>query len=76
MGRPEQVGDKEILRLFIETPRPVLGTGEVAELTGYETQHASRRLEKLERRGYLRSHKVGRVKVWWITYDGRDFVDA
>lgn len=74
MPRQREVSDEGLLRFFIESPYPVLGTGEVAKKAGYENQHATRRLNELKERGYLKNHKVGRVLVWWITYDGREFV--
>jgi len=73
MGRPKEWEDEDLLLLFIDADRPVLGTADVAEATGYKPQHAGRRLEDLRKRGLVDSHKVGQVLVWWITFEGRQF---
>jgi len=75
MPRSKDWEDEDILELFRDADRPILGTGEVAESTGYETQHASRRLQDLKNRDLLDSHKVGQSIVWWITFEGRQYAE-
>lgn len=74
-GREETVNDSEILQLFLETDDPVLFTGEVADEIGFSNQGALPRLHDLEDRGLLNSKDGGRSIVWWITEDGKEFLE-
>ncbi len=75
-GRDETVDDSEILRLFEEAEDPFLFTGEVAEEIGFSNQGALPRLKKLEEREHLQSKRGGKVLAWWLTDEGRRYLDG
>ena len=73
-GREESVDDMDILQVFVESDDPVLFTGEVADEIGFSNQGTLPRLRKLADKGYL-NHKIGgKVPVWWITEEGRQYL--
>lgn len=73
-GREETVDDREILQIFVKADDPVLFTGEVAEELGFSNQGTLPRLRKLENKGLLESKKGGKIPVWWLTEQGRDYL--
>lgn len=75
-GRKNQIADKEILMRFVVSPEPVLVASEVAEEIDMTRQGTAARLEKLEDRGLIKSAKKASSRVWWITPEGREFLDS
>lgn len=73
-GREETVDDSEILRIFLESDDPALFTGEVADEIGFSNQGTLPRLRDLEQEGLLQSKSGGRILIWWITDDGRRYL--
>ncbi|WP_435143817.1 hypothetical protein [Halobaculum sp. P14] len=74
-GREETVDDSEILRVFRESEDPALFTGEVADAIGFSNQGTLPRLRNLAERGLLSTKKSGRVPMWWLTDEGREYLD-
>lgn len=71
-GRKETVTDEEILQIFINADRPFLTSTEVAERLEFTRSGALKRLNSLEKGGYLDVKKTGNVNIWWITDAGKD----
>ena len=74
-GREETVDDIEILRVFSESDDPALFTGEVAEEIDFSNQGTFPRLRELEQRGLLETKSGGRVPIWWLSKDGREYLN-
>lgn len=75
-GRPPKVSDKDILRRFVDEEDPVLTAAEVAAPFDVQSQTIYKRLEDLADRGLVEFKKPGQsAKVYWITDDGRDFLN-
>jgi len=75
-GREETVEDSEILQIFLDSEDPVLFTGEVADEIGFSNQGTLPRLHGLADRDLLKSKDGGRTIVWWLTDEGREFIEA
>lgn len=69
------MSDREILKYFSIVDDPVLTTNEVADFLDFSNPGAIKRLHALEDEGYIESKKAGRNPVWWITDDGREYVE-
>ncbi|MBP1987217.1 winged helix-turn-helix transcriptional regulator [Halolamina salifodinae] len=67
--------DKQILEIFQEEGDPVLFTGEVADRIGFSNQGALPRLKDLEEEGLLKSKRGGKVLVWWLSEEGREYLE-
>lgn len=65
-GRPPDVSDEEILRVFQQSADPVLFTGEVADSLPIERDGTRMRLNELEEEGRLKKKRRGNVIVWWL----------
>ena len=74
-GRKPTVSDAEILSTFVDSVDPVLSAPEVSESLSIGTQGTYQRLRELHDRGLLDTKKVGQGRAWWITDEGRTFVD-
>ncbi|MFC4406397.1 helix-turn-helix domain-containing protein [Haloarchaeobius iranensis] len=74
-GRKPTVSDREILGIFAETTEPVLSASEVADQLPIGQTGTYQRLRELHDRGLLDTKKVGQGRAWWITDEGRTFVD-
>lgn len=75
-GRPPDVSDKEILRVFVEDSDPVLSTREVSNEIGLQLQGTSQRLVDLKERDFLGGKKIGPSNAWWITDKGHAYLDG
>jgi predicted transcriptional regulator len=73
-GRKPRHEASEILREFLLSTDPTLGTGELAEKFNYSKQGMNKRLRALENRGLIQSKKLGNVRAWWITEEGARLV--
>jgi DNA-binding Lrp family transcriptional regulator len=59
--------DAEILRIFAESPDPVLFAVELADELDMTPQGVYGRMEKLIEKGYILTKKPGeRTRVYWI----------
>lgn len=73
---PPPEGDKaDYLRAIRDAYPPALGTSDVADKIGVSRQTADRHLRNLVEEGLLATDMVGTVRVWWLTDDGRAFLD-
>lgn len=76
-GRKPRFDDDDILRAFTESSQPVLTTSEIAEKFDYDTTSGARkRLESLENDGLLISKPVGPAQVWYISDEGREYLET
>ncbi|WP_435319033.1 hypothetical protein [Haloarchaeobius sp. TZWSO28] len=67
--------DVEILSIFIDSEDPVLSAPEVSEHLSIGKQGTYQRLRELHDRDLLDTKKVGQGRAWWITDEGRAFVE-
>lgn len=71
-GRKQTVSDTEILEYFADSPDPVLGTAEIAELLDFSKQGARKRLYALAEKGLLNYKRVGGSPAFWLTAAGEE----
>jgi hypothetical protein len=65
-GRKRRVSNAEILRVFAETDRPVLTTGQVADELPLGKRQLQERLVELYENGDIERESVGaRSYIWW-----------
>jgi predicted transcriptional regulator len=74
-GRKPTVSDSEILAIFADSEDPVLSAPEVAENVSIGSQGTYQRLKELHDRGLLATKKVGQGRAWWLTPEGRTFLE-
>jgi predicted ArsR family transcriptional regulator len=74
-GRKETVSDDEILRLFVETPDPILSTAEVADELDFSKTGARDRLYQLVEEGLLEYKRVGNSPAFWLTTKGENLLE-
>ncbi|MFU1782992.1 winged helix-turn-helix domain-containing protein [Haloarcula japonica] len=73
---PDPTADrKSILEALVLAYSPVLGTSDIAERTGVSRQAVDQRLRRMEEDGLVDTRKIGRARVWWITNEGRTYLD-
>lgn len=75
-GRRPETSDREILRIFDERGEHVLSTVEVSDILSYTQGGTYKRLTKLESAGVLNSKSLGNANAWWITSEGKDFLES
>jgi predicted transcriptional regulator len=75
-GPDPEVDKEQIIRELILAHPPVLGASDIAERTGISRQAIHRRLRQMQEDGLVNSRKIGRVRVWWPTDQGREFADS
>ncbi|MFB9812672.1 MULTISPECIES: winged helix-turn-helix domain-containing protein [Haloarcula] len=56
--------------------KPALGTTEIADMVGISQQAASKRLSRLEEERLIESDKIGNARAWWLTDNGRRYLDS
>ena len=74
-GPDRKVGDEDILLAILRSYSPAVGTAEVAERVGVERQTADKYLRDLADRELVNTRKIGQVRVWWLSDDGRRCLD-
>lgn len=74
-GRSPVVTDDEILRALIEHEDPVCTSSELADDLPINRPGVYKRLRQLEDEGLVTGKKIGPGKAWWITNDGRNYVN-
>ena len=74
-GRKPVVSDSQILDLFVEHEDPVVSAPELAEELPISKTGVYKRLRDLDERGLVDSKKFGQGRAWWITGDGRSFLE-
>ncbi|MGZ0746717.1 winged helix-turn-helix transcriptional regulator [Haloparvum sp. AD34] len=75
-GRKETISDEEILSIFIENSDPFLTTSELADELDFTLTGIRKRLYDLDEEGYLSFKKAGNSPVWWITDEGKEFIES
>lgn len=76
VGRKKTVSDDNILRFVRDHDDPVVTTGEVQEHLGFSSSAGTlKRLHPLAEEGLLDCKKSGIVPMWWITDQGRAYLD-
>ena len=74
-GPDRQATNKQILREVRNHYSPAVGASEVAERVEVSRQTVDRHLRNLEEEGLVNTRKIGRVRVWWLSDDGKVFLD-
>ncbi|WP_439028495.1 helix-turn-helix domain-containing protein [Haloarchaeobius sp. DT45] len=74
-GRKPTVSDFEILSIFTSSGEHVLSASEVTDELPIGQTGTYRRLKSLSERGLLETKKVGQGRAWWITDEGRKFLE-
>jgi predicted transcriptional regulator len=69
--------DADILRIFAESPDPVLFASELADSLDMTRQGVYSRMEKLVDKGFLLTKKPGdRTRVYWISREGKEYLQS
>lgn len=78
VGRPADVSDEDLLKAIREFEYPFMSTSEIGEEVGFRSpaDSARPRLKDLKERGLVDSRKIGRYHTWWITEEGKEFIDS
>ncbi len=73
-GPDREQSDTDILKLFVESPDPVLFAQEVADAFDKSDEWARVRLRELIDEGYVNAKKPGhKSRVYWITENGHRY---
>ncbi|WP_262177446.1 hypothetical protein [Haloarcula laminariae] len=75
-GPNPSVSDKELIRAILEAYPPALGTSDVADKVDLSSEATRRHLDRLAEANYLNTDKLGSVRVWWVTPDGRAYLSS
>jgi len=75
-GPDRQATDEMILAAIRDHYSPAVGTSEVADRIGVKRQTADKHLRNLSDRNLVNTRKIGRVRVWWLSDEGRRYLDA
>mgnify|MGYP003851772347 FL=1 len=75
-GPNPSVSDEALIRAVLEAYPPALGTSNVADKVELSSEATRRHLKRLEEEGYLSTDKLGSVRVWWVTDDGRGYLSG
>jgi predicted transcriptional regulator len=72
----ETVTDKEILRAIRDHRAPAVGSSDIGSAVGVSRQAVDRRLRNFEDEepSLVKSDKVGQVRIWWLTTEGRELI--
>lgn len=73
-GRSNVVPDEKILRQ-LAGPDPVYSTSEVTEDIEIGLVGTNRRLKKLKDRSLVDGKKIGNGWAWWLTSEGREYLE-
>ena len=74
-GPDPEVDDKTILQTLLSAYKPALSSTDVAERAGISQQAMSKHLKRLSKDGYVDSDKVGPARIWWVTDEGRRYLN-
>jgi Mn-dependent DtxR family transcriptional regulator len=70
-GPDRQLDDEDVLRAVRDLYDAAVGTSEVADELGVATQTADKYLRRLSEQNYVLTRKIGQVRVWWLSADGK-----
>lgn len=73
-GPDPSVSDAALIRAILEAYPPAQGTPDVAETVDLSSEATRRHLNRLAEAGYLDTDKLGSVRVWWVTPEGRAYL--
>ncbi|QLH83230.1 winged helix-turn-helix domain-containing protein [Halosimplex pelagicum] len=74
-GRRPVVSDEQILELILDSSDPVVSAPELASEFPVSKTAVYKRLRDLQDRRLVDSKKIGQGRAWWITSEGREFLD-
>jgi predicted transcriptional regulator len=74
-GPDRTATDERILKAIRDAYSPAVGTTEVAERVGVERQTVDKHLRNLADDGLIETRMIGRVRVWWLSTEGKRFLD-
>jgi len=69
-GPDRELDDIDVLGAIRDTYGPAVGTADVADELGVRRQTVDKYLRRLVDEGYVRTRKVGRSRVWWLSDEG------
>lgn len=75
MGGPSDVTDEEVLRVLEEMDPPALPERPLAERIDMSAAGLNYRLETLRDRGLVDDYLTDNAHLWWITVDGKQFLE-
>jgi len=73
-GPDRQVTDKDILLELRNHYSPAMNASEISDELPVSRQTVDKRLRALEDRELVHTRKVGRVRVWWLSDAGKQFL--
>ncbi len=71
-GPEPTVSDEELLQVIHDHYAPAVGSADIADSVELTQQAVTNRLEQLVDEELLKTMKVGRSRVWWLTADGHE----
>jgi len=74
-GPDRQATNKQILLEVRNHYSPAVGASEVAERIEVSRQTVDRHLRELDEEGLVNTRKIGRVRVWWLSDEGKLYLD-
>jgi len=75
-GPDPRVDDETILQTLLSAYKPALSSTAVADRVGLSQQATSKHLKRLAEDGFVDSDKVGPARIWWVTDDGRRYLNS
>lgn len=74
-GPDPMKSDLQVLRVFTQSPDPVLFAVELSEELNMTTQGVHKRMKDLVEDGLIHTKKPGkRTRIYWISRKGREYV--
>ena len=74
-GPDRQATNRQILKEIRNHYSPAVGASEIADRIEVSRQTVDRHLRELDDEGLVSTRKIGRVRVWWLSDEGRLFLD-
>lgn len=73
-GPDRKATDERILTAIRDAYPPVQGTSDIADSIGVQRQTADKHLRRLEKEGKVKTEKIGTVRVWWLSDEGKQWL--
>jgi|AntDeeMetagen681_2_1112603.scaffolds.fasta_scaffold18223_1 predicted transcriptional regulator len=70
-GPDREATDERILKAIRDAYAPAVGTSDIAEELDVSRQAVDRHLRNLAEEGDVNTSKIGQVRVWWLSDEGR-----
>lgn len=74
-GPSPEVSREEIIRAINDARPPALGTSDVADRIGISRQATDKHLWRMQDDGLVHTDNLGQTRIWWVSTDGRDFLN-